>query len=84
MVWRALAARRIPGRPPKLHPDQLQVLLSCLAQGPRAHGFASDRWTQAQVAELIRRKFGVTFCLYHVGRIMAANGWKKRRLVRHD
>ncbi len=75
-----LAAKPIPGRPPRLRPDQREALWRYLAQGPRAHGFASERWTQAQVAALIRQKFGVSFCLYHVGRIMAANGWNRRRL----
>jgi hypothetical protein len=28
------------------------------------------------VATLIQRLFGITFCPFHVGRLLAANGWR--------
>lgn len=71
-----IAARTIPGRPPRLRPEQRDSLLRCLEQGARAHGFATDRWTQQRVAALIQSMFGVTFCPFHVGRILAATGWE--------
>lgn len=72
-------ARPIPGRPPRLSPAQREELFYYLAQGPKAHGFASERWTQTYVAALIRMKFGVEFCAFHVGRILSANGWHHRK-----
>ena len=74
-----IAARVIPGRPPRLRPEQRDALLHCLEQGARAHGFATDRWTRQRVATLIQQMFGVTFCPFHVGRILAANGWELRQ-----
>jgi transposase len=31
------------------------------------------------VAALIQRLFGVTFCPFHVGRILAATGWEPQK-----
>jgi transposase len=71
-----IAARAIPGRPPRLQPAQCDQLFSCLAQGARAYGYATDCWTQQRVAALIHRLFGVTFSAFHVGRILTARGWR--------
>ena len=71
-----LAARTIPGRPPRLNDDQKQVLLDCLAKGASLYGFPSDHWTQQRVAQLIEEMFGVSFCPFHVGRILSAHGWQ--------
>jgi transposase len=73
---RGLEAKPIPGRPPRLTLEQRELLLQYLAQGPRAHGFPAEHWTQTRVAALIRKKFGVKFCPFHVGRILAAHGWE--------
>jgi transposase len=71
-----IAARAIPGRPPRLQPEQCARLFSCLEQGARAYGYATDGWTQQRVASLIQRLFGVTFSAFHVGRILTAHGWR--------
>jgi transposase len=72
---RGIAARPIPGRPPRLRAEQRDILGRCLAQGARAHGFATDHWTQQRVVTLIRRLFGISFCRFHAGRILATIGW---------
>jgi transposase len=71
-----IAARRIPGRPARLRPEHYEQLFKCLQQGAKAYGFATDYWTQQRIATLIRKLFGVTFCSFHVGRILAAHGWQ--------
>jgi hypothetical protein len=40
------------------------------------HGFATDHWTHQRVVTLIRRMFGVSFCAFHAGRLLAASGWE--------
>ena len=70
-----IAARVIPGRPPRLREEQRDILLHCLAQGARAHGFATDQWTQQRLVSLIHSLFGVSFCAFHASRILAAWGW---------
>lgn len=57
----ALAAKPHPGRMPFLTPDQEKQVLGWLADKPTAHGFRTDLWTARRVAELIRKRFGVTF-----------------------
>ena len=74
-----IEAKPIPGRPPRLSPAQLEQLFHCLEKGAKAFGFASERWTQARVAALIQQKFGVDFCAFHVGRILASHGWTLRK-----
>ena len=76
---RGLAARVIPGRPPRLRDEQKAILFHHLMQGALAHGFSSDRWTQQRVAALIQKIFGISFCPFHVGRILSAHGWDMSR-----
>jgi transposase len=70
-----IEAKPIPGRPPRLTDRQLEQLFHWLEQGARTYGFPSDRWTQARVAFLIQQEFGIDFCAFHVGRILASHGW---------
>jgi hypothetical protein len=41
-----------------------------LLQGAKAHGWPNDLWTTRRVAELIRRRFGITYHPDHVGRFL--------------
>ena len=62
----ALAARPHPGPGPRLSGPQVQELERLLLQGAGAHGWHNDLWSAHRVAEVIRRRFGVT---YHVERV---------------
>jgi transposase len=75
-----IAARRIPGRPSRLQPEHYDQIFTCLQQSAKAYGFTTDCWTQQRVAILIHRLFGITFCSFHVGRILAAHGWQLEKL----
>ena len=72
---RGLKARRPRGRSRKLSANQCQRLVSMLKQGARAHGFATDRWTQRRIQQVIAREFGVTYHPKYVGRLMKALDW---------
>src|SRR5579872_5584669 len=74
-AWRrrgadALQAGSSPGRPLKLKATQQRRLLRLLLKGPLAHGYNTNVWTTARVAEVIRREFGVSYHRDHVGRLM--------------
>jgi transposase len=69
-----LAARPHPGPKPKLTDEQLAELEALLRQGPKAHGWRTELWTAARVAELIERHFHVHFHPEHVRKLI------KRRL----
>ena len=54
-----------------------------------AHGYRTELWTTARIAELIEREFGVTYHRDHVGRLMHNLGWshqkpKRRALERNE
>ena len=69
-----LAAKPHPGPKPRLTADQLKELEGLLQQGAKAHGWRTELWTAARVAELIERHFKARFHPAHVRKVL------KRRL----
>ncbi len=65
-----LAAQVRPAPPARLSDAQLLQLERLLLQGAKAHGWPNDLWTCRRIAELIRRRFGVTYHPDHVGRFL--------------
>jgi transposase len=84
----ALQVRFSPGRPWKLDRRQRQRLARLLIDGPMVHGYRTNLWTTARIAELIRREFGVQYHRDHVGRLMHSLGWSpqkpERRALERD
>ncbi len=85
----ALRVRVSPGRPPKLGVRQRQRLVKLLLQGAMTHGYRTEIWTTARVAEVIRKSFGVRFHRDHVGRLLHALGFthqkpERRALERNE
>jgi len=72
----ALRIRTAPGRPQKLSAAQGRLLVALLMKGARAHGYPTDTWTSARIAEMIRRRFHVEYHPGHIGRLMSTLGWK--------
>jgi transposase len=69
----------------RLRDEQKGQLVEILLRGPLAAGFFSDLWTCARVAQVIQQKFGVTYHVDHVGRLLHALGFtpqKPRRKAR--
>ena len=92
-AWRrrgadALKVGASPGRPLKLKPAQQRRLLRLLLKGPLAHGYHTNVWTTARIAEVIRREFGVSYHRDHVGRLMHGLNWShqkpEKRAVERD
>lgn len=91
-AWRkggvaALAARPHPGPVPKLSWDQKQRLVWTLRRGAVAAGFRNELWTCARVAEVVRKKFRVSYHPDHVGRILHDLGYtpqKPERVAREQ
>jgi transposase len=69
-----LAAKPHPGPKPRLSPEQLSELEALLLKNPKAHGWRTELWTAARVAELVERHFQIRFHPEHVRKIL------KRRL----
>jgi transposase len=83
----ALAAKPHPGPAPKLSWDQKQQLVSILRRGAVAARFRNELWTCARVAEVVRKKFRVSYHPDHVGRILHDLGYtpqKPERVAREQ
>jgi transposase len=56
-----LAARPVPGRPPKLSPSQEKIVRRWLTDNPTDHGFPTELWTAGRLALLIDEEWEVSF-----------------------
>jgi transposase len=75
----ALAAKPVPGRPPKLKLSQREDLERCLLKGATAFGYHTDLWTCPRVADLIGRRFRVRYHVDHIGRLLRSMGWSPQK-----
>lgn len=89
--WKRAARRRgeagvrakpAPGRPPKLGPEHKRRLEALLLEGAQAAGFHTDLWTCPRVAELIERRFGVSYHVDHIGRLLHDLDWSPQKPAR--
>jgi len=71
----ALAAKPHPGRRPKLTAPQRERLGKLLLRGPRQHGYSTDLWTLARVADVILVNFGVSYDPSGVWHVLRGMGW---------
>jgi transposase len=74
-----LAARPIPGRPRFLTREQERTVLSWLAAKPTDHGFRTDLWTARRVAELIRRRFEVSYHPNYLREWLSKRGYSPQK-----
>src|SRR6267142_2493201 len=83
-----LAPKPVPGRPPKLHPDQCHRLFDILLQGAVAWGFPNDIWTLKRIARVIRKEFRVRYAVGHVWKLLRRSGWScqvpEKRAIQRD
>jgi len=69
------------GVKPRLSAEQGQRLVDLLGQGASHFGFGDAVWTQARVAWLIEKEFGVRYHPAHVGRILKQLQWSRQKPV---
>jgi transposase len=75
-----LAARPHPGRTPRLDEADRKRLEELLLQGAVAHGWRTELWTAARVADLIERHFKISFHPEHVRKILRRKlGWTSQK-----
>jgi transposase len=58
------------GNTPKLNKEQLEIFKTELLKGALAHGFEADNWSRERMKELIQNKFGVSFQVSHMSKLM--------------
>lgn len=76
-----LAYKKVAKKPARLVAEQKLELVAALRLGAEAFGYTGQVWTQARVGELIERKFGVSYHVDHVGRILKECGWTYQKPV---
>ena len=83
----ALTSKPHAGPAPKLDAGQVEVLLTLLARGAVAHGYANDLWTLDRVAALVRKTFGVAYDPSGVWHLLRRAKWscqKPERVAREQ
>jgi transposase len=78
----SLRARPVPGRSPRLTPDQVGSIPELLWHGSEAYGFRGQVWTCARIAKVIEWEFGVRYHKDHVGRMLKGLGWTPQQPIR--
>ena len=71
----ALESKPHPGGISRLTLGQRKGLLRLLLQGPGKHGYGTELWTLARVADVIAVAFGVQYHPSAVWHILRAMGW---------
>ena len=71
----ALESKPHPGGTSRLTVAQRKRLIRLLVQGPSKHGYGTELWTLARVAEVIAVTFGVEYHPSAVWHILRAMGW---------
>jgi transposase len=70
-----LLAHPVPGRPPKLEPEQTRLIPDFLAHGAEAYGFVGEVWTCARVGQVIEEEFGIAYHKSQVARLLKKLHW---------
>jgi transposase len=70
------------GRRPRLSPEDRRRVEQALLRGPRAHGYATERWTLKRMAEVIEEVCGVRYHIGHVWHFLDGMGWSCQWTVR--
>jgi transposase len=79
----ALAGPGQAGRRPKLSDEQLAQVEAARVKGPKAHGFPTEMWTLARVAEVIERVTGVRLGTTQTWAVLRERlGWSVQRPAR--
>jgi transposase len=70
-----LAARPIPGRPPKLTPAQEKIVHRWLADNPTDLGFPTELWTTDRLKQLIEQEWGISFHPHYLATWLRQRGY---------
>jgi transposase len=75
----AIRAKPVPGRPSKLSDAQREELCGILLKGARAAGFPTELWTCPRVRRLIKDRFGLTYHVDSLPRLLRSMGFSPQK-----
>ena len=67
------------GSKPLLNAKQREKLAEYLLRGPRAHGYDTELWTLARIAEVIEDRFGISYHPCSVWKVLHRMGWSNQK-----
>jgi transposase len=74
-----LKTKRAPGRASYLTSRQRRDLARRLVRGALSEGFPSDLWTCPRIAQVIQRRYGVSYHVDHLPKLMKSLGFSVQR-----
>lgn len=80
-----ISAKPHPGRPPKLTKWRQQQVLRWLLKNPKSFGFSTGLWTARRLAEVIERKFKISYHPRYLNEWLTTRGFtpqKPQKLAR--
>jgi transposase len=82
-IWKKEGAQGLtyqtPGPRSRLSKEQLNDVAAELLKGPKAHGYDTEVWTLARVADLIENMTGVRYHPSHVWQILKRMDWSSQK-----
>lgn len=85
---RGIKLRKTPGRPSRMTAHQKKKLERILLKGAMGCGFSTDLWTCPRIVRVIEDKFGITYHVDHIVRLLGSLGWSaqtpQRRAMERD
>ena len=76
---KGVAAKPAPGRPPKLTAGQQDTLAKLLDKGAAANGYSTELWTCPRVARMVEKRFGISYHVDHMGRLLKSMGFTPQK-----
>src|SRR5262249_6950371 len=74
-----LETKRAPGRASRLTSRQRRDLARRLVRGALSEGFPSDLWTCPRIAQVIQRRYGVSYHVDHLPKLMKSLGFSVQK-----
>jgi transposase len=73
--------KRPPGRPSKLTKSQKKTLGDLIDKGPEEAGYDYGCWTTALIQDLIKKQFGVEYCVHYVAELLKNMGFSYQKAI---
>ena len=67
------------GRPCLLSNTQKKTLVHLLVKGPMEAGYSTDLWTLKRIGQVVRKNFGVCYCIGSLWNLMNHLGWSAQK-----